>query len=100
MGSFVVVVGILDDIYCVVNVVLGCVKGGLVYVIIVGCVGFGVVSGLLVVIVVIFGWIVLFEMVKCNYDFVFVFGMVVVGGILGVLVLLLGVIILFVLLIE
>lgn len=100
MGSFAVAAGISNDIYRVANAVLGGVKGGLAYATVVGCAGFGAVSGSSIATAATFGRIALPEMAKNNYAASLASGTVAAGGTLGALVPPSGAIILFALLTE
>lgn len=100
MGSFAVAAGISNDIYRVANALFGRIKGGLAYTTILGCAGFGAVSGSSVATAATFGRIALPEMARRKYDPALASGTVAAGGTLGALVPPSGAIILFALLTE
>lgn len=86
MGSFAVVAGISDDLYRLANALIGRVRGGLAYATVLGCAGFGAVSGSSIATSATFGRIALPEMERRGYAQTLAAGSVAAGGTLGALV--------------
>jgi C4-dicarboxylate transporter, DctM subunit len=100
MGAFAVAAGVSDDLFRLGNAMLGRFRGGLAYATILGCAGFGAVSGSSIATSATFGRMALPAMAKAGYAPGLATGTVAAGGTLGALVPPSGVIILFALLTE
>lgn len=100
MGAFAVAAGVSDDLFRLGNALLGRYRGGLAYATILGCAGFGAVSGNSVATSATFGRIALPAMAKSGYGAGLATGSVAAGGTLGALVPPSGVLVLFALLTE
>lgn len=100
MGAFAVVAGVSDDLFRLGQALLGRFKAGLCYATILGCAGFGAVSGNSVATSATFGRIALPAMKQAGYQTSLATASVAAGGTLGALVPPSGVIILFALLTE
>jgi tripartite ATP-independent transporter DctM subunit len=86
MGSFAVAAGLADDVYSLANILLRRWKGGLAHATIIGCAGFGAVTGSSVACAAAMGAIALPEMRRRNYSAELAGGCVAAGGILGQLI--------------
>ena len=100
MGAFAVAAGVSDDLFRLGNALLGRYRGGLAYATILGCAGFGAVSGNSVATSATFGRIALPAMARSGYAPGLATGSVAAGGTLGALVPPSGVLVLFALLTE
>jgi len=86
MGSLAAIAGMSDDLYRVAQASLGTRKGGLALATIVGCAGFGAVTGSSVATVVTIGRAAMPEMKKRGYSPELAAGSIAAGGCLGILV--------------
>ncbi|MCU0828188.1 MAG: TRAP transporter large permease subunit [Tabrizicola sp.] len=100
MGAFAVAAGVSDDLFRLGNALLGRFRGGLAYATILGCAGFGAVSGNSIATSATFGRMALPAMAKSGYAPGLATGSVAAGGTLGALVPPSGVLVLFALLTE
>lgn len=100
MGAFAVAAGVSDDLFRLGNALLGRFRGGLAYATILGCAGFGAVSGNSIATSATFGRMALPAMAKSGYEPGLATGSVAAGGTLGALVPPSGVLVLFALLTE
>jgi C4-dicarboxylate transporter, DctM subunit len=100
MGAFSVAAGVSDDLFRLGNALLGRYRGGLAYATILGCAGFGAVSGNSIATSATFGRMALPAMAKSGYAPGLATGSVAAGGTLGALVPPSGVLVLFALLTE
>jgi C4-dicarboxylate transporter, DctM subunit len=100
MGAFAVVAGVSDDLFRLGQALLGRFRGGLAYATVLGCAGFGAVSGNSIATSATFGRMALPAMARSGYAPGLATGSVAAGGTLGALVPPSGVLVLFALLTE
>ena len=100
MGAFAVVAGGSDDLFRLGHALLGRFRGGLAYATVLGCAGFGAVSGNSIATSATFGRMALPAMARSGYAPGLATGSVAAGGTLGALVPPSGVLVLFALLTE
>ena len=100
MGAFAVAAGVSDDLFRLGNALLGRFRGGLAYATVLGCAGFGAVSGNSIATSATFGRMALPAMARSGYAPGLATGSVAAGGTLGALVPPSGVLVLFALLTE
>ena len=100
MGAFAVAAGVSDDLFRLGNALLGRFRGGLAYATVLGCAGFGAVSGNSIATSATFGRMALPAMARSGYGAGLATGSVAAGGTLGALVPPSGVLVLFALLTE
>ena len=100
MGAFAVAAGVSDDLFRLGNALLGRFRGGLAYATVLGCAGFGAVSGNSIATSATFGRMALPAMAKSRYAPGLATGCVAAGGTLGAIVPPSGVLVLFALLTE
>jgi tripartite ATP-independent transporter DctM subunit len=86
MGSLAAIAGMSDDLYRLAQASLGTRKGGLALATIVGCAGFGAVTGSSVATVMTIGRAAMPEMKKRGYSAELASGSIAAGGCLGILV--------------
>ncbi len=86
MGNFAVAAGLADDVYSLANILLRRWRGGLAHATIIGCAGFGAVTGSSVACAAAMGAVALPEMRRRNYSAELAAGCVASGGILGQLI--------------
>jgi tripartite ATP-independent transporter DctM subunit len=86
MGNFAIVAGLADDIYALANIVLRRWRGGLAHATIMGCAGFGTVTGSSVACAAAMGAVSLPEMRRRGYSPALAAGCVAAGGTLGQLI--------------
>lgn len=86
MGNFAVAAGLADDIYNLANIVLCRWRGGLAHATIVGCAGFGTVTGSSIACAAAMGAVSLPEMRRRGYSPSLAAGCVASGGTLGQLI--------------
>ena len=86
MGSLAAVAGMSDDLYRLAQATLGTRKGGLALATIVGCAGFGAVTGSSVATVVTIGRAAMPQMKARGYSAELAAGSIAAGGCLGILV--------------
>jgi tripartite ATP-independent transporter DctM subunit len=86
MGNFAVAAGLADDLYSLANVLLRRWRGGLAHATIIGCAGFGAVTGSSVACAAAMGAVALPEMRRRGYSGPLAGGCVAAGGILGQLI--------------
>lgn len=100
MGAFAVAAGVSDDLFRLGQALLGRFRGGLAYATVLGCAGFGAVSGNSIATSATFGRMALPAMARSGYAPGLATGSVAAGGTLGALVPPSGVLVLFALLTE
>jgi tripartite ATP-independent transporter DctM subunit len=86
MGSLAAIAGMSDDLYRLAQATLGTRKGGLALATIVGCAGFGAVTGSSVATVVTIGRVAMPQMQKRGYSTELAAGSIAAGGCLGIIV--------------
>lgn len=86
MGSFASVAGLSSDIYRLAQAIVGHVRGGLGHATIVGCAGFGALTGSSLATAATVGRVAMPEMRQRGYDVGFAAGTIAAGGTLGQLV--------------
>jgi tripartite ATP-independent transporter DctM subunit len=86
MGNFAVAAGLADDLYSLANLLLRRWRGGLAHATIIGCAGFGAVTGSSVACAAAMGAVALPEMRRRGYSGPLAGGCVAAGGILGQLI--------------
>lgn len=86
MGAFAGISGVASDIYRLAFELFKPVRGGLAHATIIGCAGFGALTGSSLATVATFGKIALPEMEKRNFSSALASGTIAAGGTLGALV--------------
>jgi tripartite ATP-independent transporter DctM subunit len=86
MGNLAVAAGLADDIYSLANILLRNWRGGLAHATIIGCAGFGAVTGSSVACAAAMGAVALPEMRRRGYSPQLASGCVAAGGTLGQLI--------------
>jgi tripartite ATP-independent transporter DctM subunit len=86
MGNFAVAAGLANDVYALANILLRRWKGGLAHATIIGCAGFGAVTGSSVACAAAMGAIALPQMRARHYSPQLAGGCVAAGGTLGQLI--------------
>lgn len=86
MGNFAVAAGFADDIFAAATMVFGRFRGGLAFATVMGCAGFGAISGSSVATTATVGRVAFREMEARGYAPAFATGSIAAGGTLGALI--------------